>query len=186
MSCPGSSVLTLDFRLRVMRAHIECDHGRIPVSISAEYHPRDKRLELPFAPAYRTDFGPLEQLRAPAPHPLRRARDPPARDRQDRGRRRKGTEMDETTRPTSRTGEVQMSWDPYENLPPAASSHSPAVTCGRARSWRCRRSVASLPPRSSSKQITGTQIHAIATSPSPRFGNRSPKRGNRAAPTQGR
>jgi hypothetical protein len=29
--------------------------------------------------------------------------------------------MDETTRPTSRTGEVQMSWDPYENLPPAAS-----------------------------------------------------------------
>jgi phosphatidylethanolamine-binding protein (PEBP) family uncharacterized protein len=30
-------------------------------------------------------------------------------------------EMDETTRPTSRTGEVQMSWDPYENLPPAAS-----------------------------------------------------------------
>jgi hypothetical protein len=36
--------------------------------ISAEYHQRDKRLELPVAPAYRTEFGPLEQLRAHAPH----------------------------------------------------------------------------------------------------------------------
>jgi hypothetical protein len=30
-----------------------------------------------------------------------------------------------TTRPISRTGEVQMSWDPYENLPPALLERFP-------------------------------------------------------------
>lgn len=66
----GSGELTVDWVHQTMRAHVLCSCGCERMKISMEYHQRDKKTEISFAPDYKPQFGPLEQIRAHAPHLL--------------------------------------------------------------------------------------------------------------------
>lgn len=67
---PGTGHLHLNASHDVLSAERTCACGTQAIAISLEFHQRDALLEQPWAPHYRPEFGPLEQIREFAPHLL--------------------------------------------------------------------------------------------------------------------